>query len=742
MKIVITTGIFEPESGGPAMYAPALARKLVEAGHAVTVITFSDQEYIQSDVQYPFKLIRVVRGNKILNRLRFFNTLMRHARGCDLIYTLDWFAVGLPAAFASARLRIPYVVRVGGDYAWEQKYLESGAKPIPLAQFYERGIYREFPYSMYFRIIRFVLSHARHVVFNSDRERSLYEQFFAPPSNRTSVIYNPRPHIADHKRPEGTPSKEFVYWGRLIEMKNVESLVRAFARANIPDYTLAIIGDGTHKNAIEKLVHGLNIGERVTIAPSMPQSAVFDRIKHARAFILPSWTDISPNQVFEALSLGLPALVTKENYLPIRDQLPAMIDPASVDDIARGLEMLADDQRYADFATRFLAIQFDYDWNAVTQQHEALFNRIVNKNSNGIRVLSIGADRSKRGILYPDSPAAARQKAYGENFGALDIIGFSRTGDGRRSFELSPKVHIYPTNSFSPLFYGLDTLRIMRRLPRPDVITAQDPFETGLLALLIARLYRLPLHVQVHTDFTSPEYRAHSLLNRIRALIAGYVLRRATRIRVVSHHVQRVIRVRYTVAAPITVLPIFTDVERFKNSHTHQELVNRFAQFSYKFLVVARLEPEKNVALAIQSFAQASIPESCLIIVGQGSERGLLEDLARTHHVSDHVFFEGEQPAIDYYPIADLVLVTSHYEGYGLVIVEALASGKPVLSRDVGIALEMGAIVAGTEDFPQALARWVENGPREMHLGTYPYADYGAYVRAYCDDIIACKREA
>jgi glycosyltransferase involved in cell wall biosynthesis len=102
-------------------------------------------------------------------------------------------------------------------------------------------------------------------------------------------------------------------------------------------------------------------------------------VKDSRAFILPSWTDISPNQVYEALAIGLPTLVTKENYLSIADRLPATIDPHSVEDIARKLEMLADDAAYRDFSEKFRAIRFEHDWDDVVRQHKELFEKIIEK---------------------------------------------------------------------------------------------------------------------------------------------------------------------------------------------------------------------------------------------------------------------------------------------------------------------------------------------------------------------------
>ena len=177
-----------------------------------------------------------------------------------------------------------------------------------------------------------------------------------------------------------------------------------------------------------------------------------------------------------------------------------------------------------------------------------------------MRILQIGSDRSRRGILFPGTPAFERQRAYAENFDHLDVIGFSIRTDSATEQALG-KLSVYPTNSFSKLFYGLDTLRIVRDLPKPDVVSVQDPFEVGLLGLLVARILRVPLHVQVHTDFLSPHYVRHSFLNRLRVAVAGFVLHRAVRVRVVSERVKDEIVERYGLKTHISVLPIFVDVE-------------------------------------------------------------------------------------------------------------------------------------------------------------------------------------
>lgn len=374
MRILIASGIFEPDGGGPATYVPRLAQRLSEAGHKVTVVAFSNKTYFESDKAYTFSLKRILRGSRIGSRVRFLRALLQSARDADLIYSLDWYGVGILVTIAAYWRRISYIVRVGGDYVWEQRYLDRASAPLPLAQFYETGAYRS--YRIPFYLIRFVLSHASHVVFNTDREKKLYEQYFG--IKKSFVIHNPVPTDSVATIRRGEVTHEFVFWGRFTAMKNIESLVRAFAKAKLPDtYKLVLIGDGPRFEPVRMLVNELGVESRVEMIKETRFDIIMERVKNARAFVLPSWTDISPTQVYEALAIGLPALVTKETYLPIRDQLPDMLDPQSVDDIAAKLEMLADDARYEDFAKQFRSISFNWSWSDAANAHIELFKKVL-----------------------------------------------------------------------------------------------------------------------------------------------------------------------------------------------------------------------------------------------------------------------------------------------------------------------------------------------------------------------------
>ena len=245
-----------------------------------------------------------------------------------------------------------------------------------------------------------------------------------------------------------------------------------------------------------------------------------------------------------------------------------------------------------------------------------------------------------------------------------------------------------------------------------DIITAQDPFWRGLLGLILSKVTGSKLQVQVHTDFAS-ETRGTVL----RQALGIFVLSRADGVRVVSERVR--VSVSMYTRALISVLPVYIDIEKIRESEPLDRL-QQFPQFRKLVLVVARLEPEKQVSAAIESFSKISkeVPAVGLLIVGQGSMRAKLEVLAQELGLTSQVVFLGYRTDVGaLYKTADVLLMTSAFESYGASIIEALAAGCPVVAPDVGVAREAGASVVAREDLASRVVEVLQNGTKgELQL--------------------------
>src|SRR5690606_37146156 len=105
----------------------------------------------------------------------------------------------------------------------------------------------------------------------------------------------------------------------------------------------------------------------------------------------------------------------------------------------------------------------------------------------------------------------------------------------------------------------------------------------------------------------------------------------------------------------------------------------------FNMVYVGRLEKVKNVDTLLRAFSQLENEQLRLTLVGDGRERENLENLVRELELSDKVSFEGFQSDPGkYLSAADLYVLPSYSEGFGIAAVEAMFLKVPVLATNVG----------------------------------------------------------
>jgi glycosyltransferase involved in cell wall biosynthesis len=109
-------------------------------------------------------------------------------------------------------------------------------------------------------------------------------------------------------------------------------------------------------------------------------------------------------------------------------------------------------------------------------------------------------------------------------------------------------------------------------------------------------------------------------------------------------------------------------------------------------LTMARLVKQKNLPLLIRSFGlmSAKSPQAVLVVVGCGPEKNKLVILVEKLKLQDKVIFiDWTDNVYSYYELADIYALSSNYEGWGMVIVEAASCDLPIVMTDVGCANEV-----------------------------------------------------
>lgn len=296
----------------------------------------------------------------------------------------------------------------------------------------------------------------------------------------------------------------------------------------------------------------------------------------------------------------------------------------------------------------------------------------------------LGTDRS---IADSHSRARARMRRYAKEVNSLTIL---IPGNALLQAEGNLAIKSCGTGVLTPLRMLWHTARALRT--DNVVLTVQDPFEIGMIGYLASIFSDAKLHVQVHIDFYNPYYSQESLRQRIQSLIAPYILRRANRVRVVSKRIATYLEESLHIPqSKIDNLPITSDLHELTNDSRSLSLRDKFNADAV-ILSMSRLVPQKNIPLLLNAFVRAhkEHPGTTLVIAGSGSEKDRLKALASRLGINNTVTWQPwiEAPA-SWIRGADVFVLSSNYEGWGMTVVEAAILGTPVVMTDVGAAGEV-----------------------------------------------------
>ena len=302
MRVLIVSGIWPPDVGGPASHAPDVAQFLRGRGHEVEVVTTADAP----PAARPYPVRAVPRRHRVGVRHYRGAALVHHrARNADVVYTTGMFG---RSAAGSALARKPYVVKLTADPAFERSrrrgFVEGDVDDF---QVHGRGVA--------IALLRFArdveLRHAAHVFTPSAYLRELAVGWGVAPE-RVSVLPNPSPVVGELgqrdelRREFGLNGATLAFAGRLTAQKSLERALEAVAGAD--GVKLVIAGEGPEREPLQTRAGELGIGDRVTFLGAQPRERIVELFRAADATILSSSWENFPHTVVEALAVGTPVL--------------------------------------------------------------------------------------------------------------------------------------------------------------------------------------------------------------------------------------------------------------------------------------------------------------------------------------------------------------------------------------------------------------------------------------------------
>ncbi len=357
MKILIATGIFTPEIGGPATYVPLVAEQFVALGHEVVVVTYSAQTSLEQDKALSYPVYRISRSNKISNYWRYFKTLFKLAPKYDLIYCFDHFSAGLPAATASRIFAKPLYIRVGGDFIWE-RYVEHEA--VTLGQYYEQSLYKKDVNR--FKIINWIFQNSRGIIFTTEWQKNIFTKYYNLANKKLFVINNPIDQKLNIQRDENNISNDIIFAGRFINKNNIFNLIQAFASWSQDKYRLVLIGEGPLKNKLEHFIVTNNY-KSIIIQDKLSRVDLIKKMAESWLVVFPSLSDISPNTMLDCVQAKVPFISSLEIGFDWLKKDIQMFDPQKIEEITKCLQNLADKDNYINYCQKIRSLNYSYSYS-------------------------------------------------------------------------------------------------------------------------------------------------------------------------------------------------------------------------------------------------------------------------------------------------------------------------------------------------------------------------------------------
>jgi glycosyltransferase involved in cell wall biosynthesis len=334
MNILICTGVYPPDIGGPAKYAENLAGEFLSRGHNVKILAYRLEKKLPAGIRHCFYFSRVI-----------FNIWRS-----DLIICLDMFSTGFPAVLAGKIFNKKTILRIGGDFLWET-YVEKTGNLITLKDFYSQKLKLSFKHKIIAFLEKFVLQNAAALVFNNRWQKEFFEQVYDLDKAKTFAIENFYPEKTGG---EEAKEKNFLFAGRKIKFKNLKFLEEIFGKLQ--------------KEGSEA---------KLEIIDNLSQRELQEKIRDSYALIVASISDFAPNFIIEGIAANKPFILTK--YCGLVEKLKDIgifIDPLDRKDIKNKILFLAEDKNYNSCKEKIASFNFTHSWNEIAEEFLDIYKKL------------------------------------------------------------------------------------------------------------------------------------------------------------------------------------------------------------------------------------------------------------------------------------------------------------------------------------------------------------------------------
>ncbi len=312
MRLYVATGIFHPESGGPATYLHGLLPEIQRAGHEVRLLTFGQPTLDDSHYGYPVR--RIPRRSRILRPLAYASyacNIRRDVGWADILYINS---LGLPIP---GEARIPRAIKIVGDLAWERAIRLGLIPPTEDIDLFQSKRYS--PVVEWLKRQRTRNARQTDQIIVPSHYLKEMVAGWGIPEERIAVIYNALSPTAVRQRTNLSQGEArallrlpdaplLLTVARLTAWKGIEPLIKAVAQ--IPGIHLYVAGDGPLQRHLEGVIAQLALEERVHLLGRVARQDVATFMAAADYTVLYSGYEGLSHTLLESLHAGTPVIAS------------------------------------------------------------------------------------------------------------------------------------------------------------------------------------------------------------------------------------------------------------------------------------------------------------------------------------------------------------------------------------------------------------------------------------------------
>jgi glycosyltransferase involved in cell wall biosynthesis len=362
MKIAMLVNEFPPKKvGGVGISTYNTALFLSKRGHEIHVLTVLEGELPENSIEERFHVHRITwKKVKVLGNLLFSAEIIKKLKEVnpDIVH-IQGLWIGIPGYLAKKILHIPYVVTGHGSDIYLQSRLLLNLRSKPVLR-----------------------SADARIALTDDMRKKIKNickrDAFVVPNGINLEVFGNSIKLRNIKK-----EQKILFVGSLVPVKGVRYLIESMKaiKNNYSNVKLVIIGDGTEKHELEKLVIEFGLSDCVSFVGKVSNHKISQYMIESDIFVLPSLSEGFGIVLLEAMASGLPIIASNVGGIPSLIQNGVngfLVEPGNPEKIAEKILFLFNDREtMIKISEGNKKAVEKYDWEKIAVQLEDIYLKCI-----------------------------------------------------------------------------------------------------------------------------------------------------------------------------------------------------------------------------------------------------------------------------------------------------------------------------------------------------------------------------